>query len=170
MPVMTPGRVLIDIARESTVRDLRRAFLNAGRRGLLTRDCLEQCRKRGSSFKGHSQLVELVDQWLPDTGKLRSPMESEFLLLCGKHGIPAPRTNFRIGNFEADCFWPGTRIVAELDSRGFHDDGFGFEDDRDKGNELSAMGYTVLRFTYRMITRNPERVARILRRHLGLSA
>lgn len=167
IPTMTPARTLIDVARSPDERELRRVFLNAGRSGLLTRACLEACRSRGSSFKGHQRLMKLVDQWTPDTGPIRSPLESEFLLLCGKYGIPPPRTNFRLGGYEADCFWPGTKIVAELDSRTFHDDGFGFEDDRAKGNALSLRGFTVLRFTRLMVTERPAEVARTLRLHLA---
>ncbi len=95
VPVMTPARLLIDIARSIQGWELRRAFLNAGRSGLLNHECLEQCRLRGASFKGHARLMELVDQWRPDTGRLRSSLESGFLLLCGKYGIPAPKTNVR---------------------------------------------------------------------------
>jgi len=167
IPILTPARVLIDLSRNLPDHDLRQAFRGAGQAGLLTPRCLDHVSTRGRSFKGHARLMELVEQWLPDTGRLRSPMESEFLLLCGRYGIPAPLTNHRVGGFEADCFWPGTRVIVELDSRTFHDDGFGFEDDRDKGNELSVHGYVVLRFTHRMITRQPEKVARILRKHLA---
>lgn len=166
--VTTPGRTLVDLAGVLDDRALRRAFLNAGRSGLLKRDVLCYITERGS-FRGRERLADLVDQWLPDTGRLSSPMESEFLLLCGKYGVPAPLTNHRLGRFEADCYWPGTSIVAELDSRTFHDDGFGFEDDREKGNALSLQGFTVLRFTRLMITERPAEVARMLRSHLGLS-
>jgi hypothetical protein len=167
IPVMTPARTLIDLAAsEVGARQLRRAFAGAGRDGLLNEQCLKQIRARGPSFAGHRRLAALLDLWLPDTGKLRSAMESEFLMLCGKRGIPAPRTNTRVGGFEVDCHWPGTGIVVELDSRTFHDDGFGFQDDRSKGNALSAQGYTVLRFTHLMITVQPETVAQILRQHL----
>ena len=167
IPLMTPARTLMDLARSLDDRDLRRAFLNAGRSGLLTRECLDACTLRGVSFEGHRRLMALVNLWSPGTGRIRSPLESEFLLLCGKYGIPAPRTNFRVGGYEADCFWPGTKIVAELDSLTYHGDGFGFEDDRVKGNALSLKGYTVLRFTRLMISERPAEVARIVRQHLG---
>ena len=166
IPVMTPSRTLVDLAGPLNHQSLRRVFLNAGRSGLLTSDCLDLIRAR-PAFSGRRRLIELVDHWTPGTGPIRSPLESEFLLLCGNYGIPAPRTNFRVGGYEADCFWPGTKIVAELDSLTYHDDGFGFEDDRAKGNALSLKGYTVLRFTGLMISERPAEVARIVRQHLG---
>ena len=164
--VTTPGRTLVDLAGRLEDRALRRAFLNAGRSGLLKSDVLDYLRE-SDSFRGRKRLADLVEQWLPGTGLLRSPMESEFLLLCGKYRIPTPRTNHRLYGFEVDCYWPETKTVVELDSRTFHDDGFGFEDDRAKGNALSLQGFTVLRFTRLMIEESPAEVARVLRSHLG---
>ncbi len=109
----------------------------------------------------------LIEHWQPDTGKLRSPLESEFLMLCGRFGIPAPRTNQRVAGYEVDCIWPLTKVIVELDGRRFHNDAVAFEDDRGKGNDLTAAGYTLLRFTYRMVVGDPEQVAQKILKEVG---
>ena len=164
--VMSTAGMFIDLAGMVDLSSLRRLFLNAGRSGLLTEDCLAAIRSK-PRFPGRRRLIRLVDQWTPGTGKLHSPLEAEFILFCGEHGIPAPRTNVRLGGYEVDCLWPEARLVVELDSRTFHDDGFGFEDDRRKGNALTRLGYTVVRFTPMMLADRPGEIVAELRSHLG---
>jgi very-short-patch-repair endonuclease len=52
----------------------------------------------------------------------------------------------------------GERLVIELDGWEFHRDREQFEEDRRRDAALAALGYVVLRFTYRQITREWSRV------------
>lgn len=170
--VTNVARTLIRLSRDSRIgeagkREFRRAFLEAGRTGLLTAGCLEYCRWRGRSFGGRRNLLELIDVWSPDTGKIRSVLEGEFKVLCLKAGIPRPETNQWVCGYEVDCLWPEQGLIVELDGRRFHDDGVAFETDRTKGNVLTGAGYTVLRFTYRTVTDHPGAVVEAVRAALG---
>ncbi len=50
-------------------------------------------------------------------------------------------------------FLIGDRLVIEVDGRGFHDSDSSFESDRRRDAALSALGYRVLRFSYRQVLR-----------------
>lgn len=79
----------------------------------------------------------------------------------------SPRTNQRVCGYEVDCLWPESKLIVELDGRRYHDDGVAFEADRIKGNVLTGAGYTLLRFTYRMVSARRDEVAESLRAYLG---
>lgn len=158
---------MISLAGNLEKSELRRAFLGAGRQGLITEEGMEYCRSRSRSFEGRQRLMGLIGAWSPNSGKVRSNLEGEFLLLCGECGIPPPRTNQRVCGYEVDCLWPESKLIVELDGRRYHDDGVAFEADRIKGNVLTGAGYTLLRFTYRMVSARRDEVAESLRAYLG---
>src|SRR5207248_6578943 len=66
-----------------------------------------------------------------------------------------------------DLVLPAERIVIELDGRAFHSTVDRFERDRYRQNQLTVAGWTVLRFTWRDLTRRPEYVVATVRRVLG---
>ncbi len=167
IPVMSPDRVLIDLAQTCPERELRRYFIEAGRVGLLTPERLEAIEACGARYRGRGRLIYLVDRWDGSKGRIRSMMEGEFRLMCAEQNVKVPLTNQRIGPYEVDCLWEGTNLVVELDSRKFHRDPIALEADAAKTRALRAMGYRVLRFTWEEITGDPERVARIIRRELA---
>lgn len=165
VPTLSVPRTLIDLAGIPDEGRMRRAFVEAGRLGYLTEEVLDRL-VLGGSYPGRKRLLALASTWSPGTGPIRSALEAEFLLLCGRHGIPAPRTNRRLQGYEVDCLWPRSKLVVELDGRRFHDDGFGWQADLAKGNALIAAGYKVLRFTYRAVTDTDLEVARAVLREL----
>jgi len=71
--------------------------------------------------------------------------------------------NVRIGAHVVDFSWPGERLVVELDGYGSHGTREAFESDRARDVELRLLGYEVLRFTWRQITRQSAEVARAIR-------
>lgn len=85
-------------------------------------------------------------------------------------GLPRPQTNRWVEGFDVDCVWRRERIVAELDSRAFHDAQQAFESDRARDLVLSAAGWRPIRVTSRMLHRSRSDLERDLRRLLGLSA
>jgi REase_MTES_1575 len=66
-----------------------------------------------------------------------------------------------------DLVFPAERIVIELDGRAFHSTVERFERDRYRQNQLIGAGWTVLRFTWRDLTRRPDHVVATVRRVLG---
>jgi very-short-patch-repair endonuclease len=93
----------------------------------------------------------------------RSELEHRFLLLCRRHRLPMPEPNAALGPFTADFLWREPALIIETDGYRYHRGRQAFEDDRARDTELRLMGYEVVRFTYRQVVDDPERVAAILR-------
>ncbi len=102
----------------------------------------------------------------PVTG--RSPLENRFAEFCRERlaDLPAPLANISILDNEVDAYWPGPRLVVEMDSWEFHHHRAAFESDRARDAALLAAGYRVVRLTHRRIETEPDSVATELRRML----
>ena len=83
--------------------------------------------------------------------------------LCRRHRLPAPELNVYVGPDELDFLWRPQRLIVETDGWETHRDRAAFEADRARDAELKLMGYEVVRFTYRQVLGEPERVAQVLR-------
>jgi very-short-patch-repair endonuclease len=100
------------------------------------------------------------------TERTRSDLERLFLRLCRRHGIPKPEVNVRIGPYEVDFLWRAERLVVEVDGWKYHSDRRAFETDRARDRELARRGFTILRFTDRELSTQPNVVVTSLRAHL----
>jgi very-short-patch-repair endonuclease len=61
--------------------------------------------------------------------------------------------------------WFEERIVVELDSRLAHSTSRVIENDHRRDMDLRAAGFTVLRYTWRQLKEEPQRVVADIRRH-----
>jgi very-short-patch-repair endonuclease len=93
----------------------------------------------------------------------RSELERKFLRLCRRHGLPLPEVNVPIESFLVDFLWPAHSLIVETDGFSHHGTRSAFESDRERDARLRALGYTVIRFTYRRVTKEPRHVASTLR-------
>ncbi len=93
-----------------------------------------------------------------DPALTRSKAERRLLDLIRNANLPEPETNAHIGPHEVDCLWRPQRFIVEFDSWTFHSSRKAFERDRRKDAELLALGYRVLRVTWRRLTREPGAV------------
>ncbi len=77
-------------------------------------------------------------------------------------GITGWRANFpvpTIGSvYYVDVAFPAVKLAIEIDGRLHEDDKLVFESDRWRQNHLALLGWTVLRFTWKMLTEHPELV------------
>ena len=108
--------------------------------------------------------LSIGDRFEPD--HTRSEFESRFLAVCRRHRLPQPSVNVSVGRFTVDFLWRAERLVVELDGYRTHSSRAAFEADRARDVELKAMGYDVIRFTWRQLASRPD-VARTLRRVLS---
>jgi len=99
----------------------------------------------------------------------RSPLEDRFAEFCREHlaDLPAPLTNVTILDHEVDAYWPGHRLVVELDGFGYHGHRAAFERDRARDAAMQAEGYRVIRLTHRQLETEAPRISTQLRKMLG---
>lgn len=93
----------------------------------------------------------------------RSDLERDFLRLCRQYGLPVPEVNVWIGPREVDFLWRDANLVVETDGYRYHRGRQAFEDDRARDLDLRSRGFDVLRFSYRQVTAEPQRVAAVVR-------
>jgi very-short-patch-repair endonuclease len=140
IPVTTPSR---------TLRDLRRMLPKPQFAAAL----------RQAEFLG----LPLDSQLEPD--RTRSELEARFLALCRRHRLPEPEVNMRIGPFVVDFLWPEKALIVELDGYRAHGGRSAFEADRARDAEITALGFAVIRITWRQLE-SPEYTVSTLRRFL----
>jgi very-short-patch-repair endonuclease len=75
--------------------------------------------------------------------------------------------NVRIGALLVDFLWPDRRLVVETDGYRYHRGRLAFENDRARDLELRALGYDVLRLSYRQVTDSPSEVCAVVKQALG---
>ena len=64
--------------------------------------------------------------------------------------------NGRLGPYEVDFLWREASVIVETDGFRHHGNRAAFESDRARDARLQSLGYRVLRFTYRQVTRGAE--------------
>jgi very-short-patch-repair endonuclease len=94
-------------------------------------------------------------------------LERLFLRLCRRHRLPGPEVNARVGGYEVDFLWRAHSLIVETDGFRHHGTRVAFESDRARDAQLQALGFWVLRFTYRQVLESPEVVVASLRSVLG---
>jgi very-short-patch-repair endonuclease len=102
-----------------------------------------------------------------DADLTRSELERIFLNLCRRHRFPRPEVNARLGPYEVDFVWRDRHLVVETDGFRHHANRAAFESDRGRDAQLQRLGFRVLRFTHRQLTR--ERSAVVAALHALLS-
>lgn len=151
IPITTPARTIIDLARTIDGRPLEHAL-----------DIAEQRRLVDFSELTHRPIPPSLQAVLSlyTACATRSELEERFLRLCDDHGLPRPHINTRIEGHEVDFVWRDQRLIVEVDGYAYHRSPTSFEDDRERDVTLALAGWRVLRFTWTQITRRPGWVAR----------
>ena len=160
IPVTTPGRTIVDLARTLSGRPLEHVIDLADQRGLVDFDDLRQANT--------ASLQAVLQDYRP--AKTRSELEEALLRLCDDHGIPRPETNTRVEGIEVDAVWRDERLIVEVDGFRYHRAPSRFESDREKDVTLELMGWRVLRFTGRQLEERAGWVAEAITGARGLAA
>jgi hypothetical protein len=160
IPVTTVARTLLDLAAVLDPHQLNRALERAEALRLADPTPLVGLIARYPGRRGIANLREALKEGLrPEVTK--SELERRFLTFLDEVGLPRPRTNvwLNIGGdwMEVDCVWPEQRVIAELDSRTYHQTTAAFERDRRRDRRLQAAGWRPIRITDEMLRK--ERAA-----------
>lgn len=146
VPIATPARTLVDLAKEGPPGRLELALNEALVTKLVTR----------AQLAGRSQLVTRLLQDAP--GYTRQGAERRLRQLIIKAQFPRPAFDVRIGGHDADFVWREHRLVIEVDGYAAHGTPQAFERDRRLDQRRTAAGYRTLRITWRRLTDEPEAV------------
>lgn len=163
IPVTTVPRTLVELAGVLGERRLRQVVHRADVLRVLDAGAVRAAADRLGGRRGLGTLRRLVGAEHAPTA---SELEERFLELCLRAGFPAPQVNVPVGEFVVDFCWPDARLIVETDGAAVHGTRRAFEDDRARDVALTVAGWTVVRFTWRQIAQEPERVVAALRRLL----
>ncbi|CAN5615207.1 type IV toxin-antitoxin system AbiEi family antitoxin domain-containing protein [soil metagenome] len=97
----------------------------------------------------------------------RSKAERLFIALLRKHHITGWKANHPVGGYVVDVAFLASKVAVEIDGWAFHSDPDKFEKDRKRQNALILNGWQVLRFTWRDLVEQPERVIAELQRAIS---
>jgi very-short-patch-repair endonuclease len=88
----------------------------------------------------------------------RSEAERLFIRLLKQAGITGWRTNYPVGGYLVDVAFPRRKVAVEIDGFAFHSESEEFHRDRVRQNNITLLGWQVLRFTWLDLTEYPDRV------------
>ena len=162
VPTTTVARTLLDLAAVVPPRRLERAINEAERLRIFDGFEMQALLARSHGRRGVKPLSSLLADFRPEP-TLRSEMERRFWHMCHDYGLPEPVMNGEIEGKEVDAHFPGTNLIVELDSIGFHLNRKAFEADRERDAVLLLAGYRVVRVTWRQLTQEPATVAQRIR-------
>jgi very-short-patch-repair endonuclease len=167
LAVTTPERTLLDLAPLMSLTALEQCLVKAVAMRRFDVRALERAIARAPRRPGVPALRQLLVEWDGRSAPARSALEEQFLDLCRRAGLSHPDVNTRIEGFEVDFAWPALRLIVEVDGYAFHGGPAAFERDRARDAALALAGWRVLRFTWHQVTREPERVAAVVRRSMA---
>ncbi len=175
IPVTTLARTLFDIAAgmpmEAFEAALRQAeYLHRFRLEELERLLVIHPGRRGAAtFKACLRRLERGPM-----GRRRSKLEDRFAALLARTELPRAELNVLLDlgkdMIEADCLWRERRVIVELDGRDAHATRVAFESDRERDRRLQAVGWRVIRVTWRQLDDPTALLADLRRLRAGETA
>jgi len=168
IPVTSVHRTIYDLASIASTDDVIAMIKEAEYLNLWDRlslwDLLERYPGKRGSRSLHFALQRITEE---PTGRKRSRLEERFAPFLRRHRLPLPRFNDWIPldpkPYRADCHWPDTRLIVELDGWEGHGSRSAFQDDRARDRALKVAGYSVIHFTWAQLDSEPTQVAADLR-------
>lgn len=167
VPITTPARTVLDIARNRPFRAGVVAVDAALRMRLCGADELlsvaEACR-RWPGIRRARRVTAFAD---PRAG---SPLESISRVAFHEYGLPRPILQAVIGGYdEVDFLWERCRVIGEADGMSKYTSPKVLRDEKLRQEGLAQLGFTVFRWTWPEAYRRPDALAyrafEILTRH-----
>lgn len=158
IPCTTVARTLLDLAETIDRTALEKAVEQAEKLRIFDLAAVVDVLNRAGKRRGATALRAVLRTYTPEPAFTRSDLEKRFLALCAEAGLPRPSVNNFSDGFEIDFVWPDRRLMVEVDSYRHHGTRAAFERDRRRDQDLTAAGWRVVRFTWRQVIDEPERV------------
>lgn len=114
----------------------------------------------------------ILDGDLLVLGKEESELEKRFTALSRRFGLPMFTLQHEVwgsGRFAGriDAAIPELKLAIEVDGFEHHSTPGAFQHDRTRQNDLVALGWTVLRFTWHDVVHQPAKVARTIEKTIA---
>ena len=173
--VTSVARSLCDVAGVDVVADtaLRQIVAAAVRSGQVTVVDVRREVDVRARFPGRAALRRVLDELSPLEDQARHELESLFLRVATRGGVPPTAMNHRITDADGrtrylDAVWLPAGVYAELDSRRFHGTLVDWHDDQRRENAVTLAGFPIcLRFSWWDLQHHPELVIDTVRRALA---
>ncbi|HUR86980.1 MAG TPA: DUF559 domain-containing protein [Solirubrobacteraceae bacterium] len=167
IPCTTVARTLLDVAEYGNEREVERLIDQAEVLRILDMRQIDDVLSRSDGRRGAKTLRTVLSEIRPGTTLTRSELEELMLQVCRDVHHPPDATNAWIpfpdgGGAEADFVWHRHDLIVEVDGRDVHAARRAFEHDRRRDQRLAALGWRVVRFTWRQVTEEPGYVAATL--------
>lgn len=123
-------------------------------------DALHRAHCRNLGKRGSRRAAQLIET---AADLAASTAERKATSLLRAANLAGWRLHYVVGGCEVDIAFPERRVAIEVDGWAWHQDTARFQRDRQRQNSLVLAGWTVLRFTWHDLTRNPDRVINEIR-------
>jgi predicted transcriptional regulator of viral defense system len=159
----TIARTLLDIADEVTLRQLERAFDQAEDMEVLDLRAVDDQVARNPTRPGVKNIKTILDDHRIGSTVTDSDLEERMIPLLRATGCPMPETRAWIDPGDGglmvrrDFVWRDLKIDVETDGA-HHRTRLQMEIDTRNDQRLISAGWTVLRFTWKQLLEEPERV------------
>lgn len=155
LPVTTPDRVLLDLAVDVHGRPLERIVAETLFHRLLTEEDVEAA---AGAYPGHpgARNLSLINPDAARNRRTETPLEEEALTKLDTLQLPPFVCQYDLfgqtgRRYRADFFWREQGVLLETDGRSAHQRKKDFEKDRDRDNDLLAIGLRTMRVTRRQL-------------------
>jgi very-short-patch-repair endonuclease len=164
VPITKPLRTLVDLGQSAPW-----AVPDALDRGLASKlfsfaavdAALHDFSRRGRT--GVGILRKVVEQRALGRDVPESLLEAKMARLLQAHGLPQPTYQYWVTpKFRVDFAYVGWKVVIEVDGFGSRSTAEAMDSDLSRQNELVLLGWTVLRFTWMQVVKQPEKVAKAI--------
>jgi very-short-patch-repair endonuclease len=170
IPCTSVARTLVDLGDVVPARAVERAVEQAEVLRVFDAAAVEEVLARVGPRRGAGVLRRVLGG-LEELGVVANDFEGAFLAICRTAALPQPAVNAWLivddQAIKADFLWRKERVIVETDGRAAHGTRQAFESDRLRDQRAIVAGYTVVRFTWRQVDREPKRVARTVAALLG---
>lgn len=167
LSVTAPARTFIDLVAGGFERG-EALYSDMLSRRLLREGDVVAALERVPRRTGVQRVRALIE--MHRSGYTRSKAERLMRKLCREAQLPLPLTNVRVEGFEADFFWAAANLIVEVDGFRFHGHRAAFERDRRRDAKLVALGFRVIRVTWRQLSEAPLAVVATLAQALVAGA
>jgi predicted transcriptional regulator of viral defense system len=161
IPCTTVARTLLDLAAVVSAPDLARAIEGAEKRRVYDGNQVEAALARAPNHPGTAPLRAALVAY-SEPPPTREEFERRAFEVFAQAGLGRPQVNVLVETsqeqLEVDFCWPDRRLIVEADSWEHHKTRAAFERDRRRDQLLTAMGWTVVRVTWRQLKHAPEEV------------